>query len=269
VRRLRWAPSGLAIAAIFVASVARSQEGPTSKPGGPATSPASPAPATAATTPPATVDATGEAKLDVIEGAQPPPTNIVYFQYGVALAAEIVSSAGPICDTPAAPCILGPGGGITVRAGWRGAGPIYLGGAYELTKQDPSKLYRLALLQQARAEGRYYFMNARVTEPYAALGLGIAGYGNEWGIDTWGPNGSFGFGVEYQVTQRTVIGMGLDYRVIYFSQFTDTSGAARSGGISQLVGINLVLEQRDPSFTPDQQRTAKGTAGGSPPAPGK
>lgn len=165
-----------------------------------------------------------------------------------------------MCDTTAAPCILGPGGGITVRAGWRGAGPIYLGGAYELTKQDPSKLYRLALLQQARAEGRYYFTNARVTYPYASLGVGVAGYGNEWGVDTWGPAGSLGIGVEYQVTQRTVIGTALNYRVIYFSSFTDTSGAARDAGIAQLVGFDFVLEQRDPSFTPEQ-RASKAGAG--------
>lgn len=252
---------GLAIATIFIVRVARSQESP---PANGRSGPSTPAPAHSASAPPtgaATLEPPArEESLDVIEGAHPPPTSIVYFQYGVALAAEVVSSAGPICDTPAAPCILGPGGGIAVRAGWRGAGPIYLGGAYEASKQDPSKLYRLAILQQARAEARYYLMNARVTEPYGTLGLGVAGYGNEWGVDTWGPMGSLGFGVEYQVTQRTVIGMALNYRVIYFSKFTDTSGAARDAGIAQLVGLDLVLEQRDPSFTPEQ-RAAKGPGG--------
>jgi hypothetical protein len=56
------------------------------------------------------------------------------------------------------------------------------------------------------------------------------------------------------VTQRTVIGMALNYRVLYFSRFTDTSGAARDPGIAQLVGIDMVLEQRDPSFTPEQRK---------------
>lgn len=242
---------------MFVVRVGRSQgTAPVAPSSGPSSRPSdTPAPAQEGT-----IDATSEPKLDVIEGQNPPPTNIFYFQYGVALAAEIVSSAGPICDTPAAPCILGPGGGITVRAGWRGAGPIYLGGAYELTKQDPSKLYRLALLQQARAEGRYYITNAQVTAPYAAAGIGVAGYGNEWAIDTWGPGGSLGFGLEYQVTQRTVVGTALNYRVIYFSSFTDTSGAARDAGIAQLVGFDIVLEQRDPSFTPEQR--ASRAAGG-------
>jgi hypothetical protein len=269
---VRVATMGLAFAAIMIARVARSQEKPAEAPP-PAQAPApAGAPGAPGAPGPMPIDATAEAKLDVIEGTNPPPTNIFYFQYGVALAAEIPSSAGAMCDTTEAPCILGPGGGVALRAGWRGAGPIYLGGAYELTKQDPSKLYRLALLQQARAEGRYYFSNARITAPYAAVGLGVAGYGNEWGVDTWGPAGSLGFGLEYQVTQRTVIGTALNYRLIYFSQFTDTSGAARDGGIAQLIGFDFVLEQRDPSFTPEQRAAAKGTPTGpttGAPTPGK
>lgn len=236
---------GLAAFAVLCPRDARSQPAPApataSAPAGAAEAPAGPG---------------EEMKLDVIQGEHPPPTNVVYLQYGVTLAAELVSSAGSLCDTPGVPCILGPGGGIAMRIGFRGAGPLYLGAAYEMTKQDPSKLYRFALLQQARAEGRYYFMNARVTEPYAALGLGVAGYGNEWSVDTWGPGGSLGFGVEYQVTQRTVIGVAANYRVLYFSSFTDTSGAAREGGIAQLVGLDVVLEQRDPSVVAEKGPSA-------------
>jgi hypothetical protein len=179
-----------------------------------------------------------------LETAPPPPSHIVYFQYGVAFAAEQVISAGPICGSAALPCVLGSGGGIVVRGGWRSSGPLYLGGAYEVTKQDANKLYRLGLLQQARAEGRYYLMTARVTEPYATFGAGVAGYGNQWGIDTWGPMGSIGAGLEYQVTRQTVVGIALGYRLVYFSRFTDTAGAARDGGFGQLLGLDLVLEQR-------------------------
>lgn len=199
-------------------------------------------PAAAATPPPTQV------ALD-LEKAPPPPTNIVYAQYGVAFAAESVLAAGPICDNEGIPCILGNGGGIVVRGGWRGAGPFYFGGAYELTKQDPNKLYRIALLQQARAEARYYANTARVTEPYLALGAGVAGYGNEWGIDTWGPGGSIGAGVEYQITRSTVVGLAINYRALWFSRFTDTSGAARDAGLAQLFGLDLVLEQREAIVT--------------------
>lgn len=180
-----------------------------------------------------------------LEAAPPPPSGVAYFQYGVAFATELILSPGPICNNSSVPCILGPGGGIVFRAGWRSTDRLYLGGAYEFTKQDPNKLYRLALLQQVRAEARYYLMTARVTEPYAAIGFGVVGYGNEWAIDTWGPTGSIGGGIEYQISRRTVVGIAMSYRLLSFSGFTDTAGSAREGGIAQLLGLDLVLEQRD------------------------
>jgi hypothetical protein len=174
---------------------------------------------------------------------------VVYLQYGVAFTAEVVSAAGPICDNVTVPCILGPGGGVVIRAGWRGTGPLYLGGAYEFSKQDPNKLLRLAILQQARFEGRYYFVSGRDAEPYLTSGLGVAGYGNEWGVDTWGPAMFGGVGIEAQITRRTVVGAALAYRLIYFQRFTDTTGAPRDSGVAQLIGLDLVLEQREPIYT--------------------
>jgi hypothetical protein len=184
-----------------------------------------------------------------LQNAPPPPTNVVYLQYGVALTAEVVSAPGPICDNVSVPCILGPGGGVAVRVGWRGAGALYLGGAYEFSKQDPNKLLRLAILQQARAEARYYLVSGRVTDPYLAGGLGVAGYGNEWSVDTWGPAGFGGIGIETQITRRTVVGVAFAYRLVYFQEFRDTTGTPRDAGIAQLIGLDLVLEQRDPIFT--------------------
>ena len=184
-----------------------------------------------------------------LQNALPPPTNIVYLQYGVAFTSEVVSAAGPICDNVAVPCILGPGGGVAIRAGWRSAGAIYLGGAYELSKQDPQKLLRLAILQQARGEGRYYFISGRAVQPYLHGAAGVAGYGNEWGVDTWGPAATLGAGVEAQITRRTVVGLAFNYRFVYFQGFQDSAGADRAPGIAQLFGLDLVLEQRDPIFT--------------------
>ncbi len=184
-----------------------------------------------------------------LQNALPPPTNIVLLQYGVAFTTEIVTAAGPMCDNVDVPCILGPGGGIAIRAGWRGTGAVYLGGAYEISKQDPNKLLRLALLQQARVEGRYYFVSGRDVEPYVGTGAGIAAYGNEWSVDTWGPAAFLGAGLEAQITRRTVVGLGLNYRFLYFQGFRDTTGAERAAGIAQLVGLDLLLEQRDPIFT--------------------
>lgn len=224
---------------------------PAPRPPADGATPAPSAPVTSVATTPAAPEAAPGIKPSVIdpEKALPPPINVVYFQYGVALTAEVVSAAGPICDNVTVPCILGPGGGIAVRAGWRGAGPLYLGGAYEFSKQDPNKLLRLAILQQLRAEGRYYFVSGRETEPYVSAGLGAAGYGNEWTVDTWGPAGFLGLGVEAQLTRRTVVGVALAYRLLYFQSFVDSSGSPRDSGAAQLVGLDLVLEQREPIYT--------------------
>lgn len=188
-------------------------------------------------------------RLIDLERAPPPPTNVVYLQYGVAFTAEVVTAAGGICNNVTVPCILGTGGGITIRAGWRGTGALYLGGAYSFSKQDPNKLLRLAILQQARAEARYYLATGRVVEPYGTIGLGIAGYGSEWAVNTYGPTGFVGVGLEAQVTRRIVVGIALAYRLLRFKSFTDSSGADRDGGLARFVGLDFVLEQREPIFT--------------------
>lgn len=186
--------------------------------------------------------------LDPEHAPPPPPTNVYYLQYGVSLGAEVVNSAGPICNNVDVPCILGTGGGITVRAGWRSSGPWYVGGSYGFSKQDPNKLLRLAILQQTRAELRYYFSTARDIEPYLMAGLGAAAYGDEWSIDTFGPAGSLGVAAEVQITRRTVVGLAAGYRLVYLKTFTDSAGATRSGGVAQFLGLDLILEQRDPVF---------------------
>lgn len=196
--------------------------------------------------PPPPADA--EASVSPLMKAQadePPPSNVSFVQYGVAFTAEVPTWPGPICDNETVPCILGTGGGVAVRLGYRTTGNLYIGAAYEVSKQDPNNLYRLALLQQARAEGRYYVGTAREAYPYGAVGLGLAGYGNEWSVDSWGPSGYLAFGLEVQISQRTVVGAALAYRLAYLSRFIDTSGAPRDAGVAQILGLDLVLEQRE------------------------
>ena len=185
----------------------------------------------------------------------PPPSSANYLQYGVTFTGEFVldsSFAGPMCgeskasDGSPAPCILGSGGGVAIRVGVRPSGPWYFGGAYELSKQDPNKLYRLAILQQVRAEARYYFLPGYEVQPYASGGLGLGGYGNEWGVDTWGPAGFLAAGVETQISRRTVVGVALAYRPMYFGRFIDTSNTERPPGFAHLIGLDLLLEARDP-----------------------
>ena len=183
----------------------------------------------------------------------PPPLGIPYIQFGVAFTTEFVTDGGKMCAVSPSPapqvptCILGSGGGVVARIGRRSAGPWYFGGAYELSKQDPSNLYRFATLQQLRAEARWYLDTGRDIYPYATAGSGVATYGDEWNIDTYGPIETLGIGVEAQVSRRTVVGLAVSYRVLVFNDYL-TSGSTYASGASvvQMVGIDLFVEERAP-----------------------
>lgn len=180
-----------------------------------------------------------------------------FLQYGLAFTGEFVVAPGPICSNTGG-CILGTGGGLTLRVGRRLRAPFYLGAAYEFAKMESNQLYRLAILQQARAEGRYYIETGRMTEPYLMASAGLAGYGNVWGLDTAGPTFGVGIGTEFQLSTYIVVGLSLSYRAVFLAQFHDGSEASTSppacnvdpachpSGFSHLIGIDLVIETRDP-----------------------
>ncbi len=174
------------------------------------------------------------------EDSRPAPM----LQYGVGIAAELVAAPGSMCS-PADPCILGSGAGIAARIGLRTAGPFYFGGAYEVSKQDPSKLYRLALLQQLRGEIRYAIQTKRDVEPYFVGGVGAVAYGNEWGTDTKGGVAFLGGGASAEIAPQTLVGLQVTYRAMYFSRFEDSTGVRRGGGFSHVISVELTLEARD------------------------
>ena len=168
-----------------------------------------------------------------------------FFQYGVAFTGEFVLAPGPMCPA-GIECILGNGGGLAVRVGWRLRSPFYFGAAYEFSKQEPSQLYRLAILQQVRAEGRYYLLTGRSTEPYVFASAGAVGYGNLWSIDTAGPTFGLGVGAEFQLSTYIVVGLSLTYRAMFFTAFRDTAATERPAGFAHVLGVDLILETRDP-----------------------
>ena len=183
---------------------------------------------------------------DPSEASAPANLKRHFLQYGLAFTGEVVAYAGPMCSSAApAACILGSGGGVAIRVGRRARAPWYFGAAYEFSKQDPGQLYRLAILQQLRAEARYYFETRTRFTPLLYGAAGVNTYGNIWGIDTIGPGVSLGGGVEAQVAPNTIIGLTIAYRALGFTGFTDSAGNSRSGGIAHVVGIDLSLETRD------------------------
>src|ERR1043165_4012206 len=138
--------------------------------------------------------------------ALPPPTSVEYLQYGVSLHTLTLLDGGSVCPVGAStPCIVGSGGGLGLRMGYRSRGPFYLGATFQLSRLNSSNLLRLAILQRITAEGRYYFDRGNRLTPYLLGGVGGAIYGNEWGASSGGVALSLGVGGEYQINERLVV----------------------------------------------------------------
>jgi hypothetical protein len=184
--------------------------------------------------------------------AEPPPISIEEFHYGVAVAFESLISGGDVCpNQAAAPCILGSGGGLVIRFGYRTTGPWLFAAAYEFSRQDASNLLRLPILQQLRAEARHYFDYGQRLTPYAVGSLGAMVYGNEWRAESGGAVGGLGGGIEFELSRVAVVGISLIYRPLLFRRWTDSAGVVRADrylgfGLAHLLGIELNLALRDP-----------------------
>src|SRR4029077_1231987 len=136
-------------------------------------------------------------------------------QYGAALTAELLASPGAICpDKAVVPCVIGSGGGLAVRAGYRFHSPFYLGGSYEFSKQDAHKSITVAILQQVRAEARYYLPTRGVYMPFLTGGTGAVGYGGQWSLETIGGMAFIGVGMELQLSRTAVMAFIVSYRPI-------------------------------------------------------
>ncbi len=182
---------------------------------------------------------------------QPPPISSHYVQYGVGVTGVTVAATDGVCAGGARePCFLGDGGGLALRVGYRSRSPWYVGGAYEFSRQDSDNLIRLAILQQLRAEARYHWTRATRLSPYSAASVGLAAYGNEWGIGTWGASGSVGLGLEFQITQFIVVHFRGEYRPLLMRRWDDAAGVASERipliGIAHLATFEIGFEVREP-----------------------
>jgi hypothetical protein len=172
---------------------------------------------------------------------------VEYAQYGVGILALVNMAAGASCSgakPSGAPCILGSGGGVVVRGGYRAPGSFYYGGGYSFAKMDSSNLFRLGIFQQLWAEMRYLPDFGYRAAPYATWGLGGVTYGNEWGVETGGAMIFGGGGVSFQVSRVAVVGLGATYRPTVLVRWTDTAGIMRPTGVAHFLGLELQLELR-------------------------
>jgi len=192
------------------------------------------------------------AEESLAQATRPPPNSLEYLVTGVALSAETVASPADMCpDDDDTPCILERGLGLGIRAGYRTRGAWYAGGAYEFSRHESSNLLRLAIMQQLRAEVRYYMDLGTRATPYLGFGFGAVIYGNEWGADTGGVTGMLGPGIEFAVTPDLSVGAALYYRPMLLRGYEDTTEHRRADslfgfGATHLVGLELIVELRDP-----------------------
>ena len=182
----------------------------------------------------------------------PPPTSVEYIQYGVSLHTLTLLDGGAVCPVGATtPCIVGSGGGLGLRMGYRSRGPFYLGATFQLSRLNSSNLLRLAILQRLTVDGRYYFDRGNRLTPYLLGGLGGAIYGNEWRAASGGVALSFGVGVEYQMTERTLVTLLPTYQPVLFRRFDDSTGQERAAGplgfgLAHWLAVQVIVEFRDP-----------------------
>jgi len=198
----------------------------------------------ASSPPPAPLPPASSPPLPAPDPLRPPPLHVEYAQYGVALTATMPLSTGATCSSANPPCILGAGGGLAIRGGFRSSGPWYIGGAYEFTKMDSGNLYRLGIFQQLRFEMRYLPDTGYRTAPFMTWGVGGLAYGNEWGVETGGALLFFGGGIEVQISRVALLGLALLYRPALIAGWIDTAGIERPLGLAQFLGIELQLELR-------------------------
>lgn len=180
---------------------------------------------------------------DPADQPKPPPLHVDYATYGVAVTADFLAHPGGTC-LGEDPCILGSGGGLVLRGGYRSPGPWYIGGAYQFSTTDSNNIYRLAVLQQLRAEMRYMLDMGYRTAPYATWGLGAVVYGSEWGVETGGGAAFLGVGAEIQLSRLALLGVSAMYQPVVFAGFTDTANFERSPGLAQFVRIEVQVEIR-------------------------
>ena len=207
--------------------------------------PASPASSAAPAPPPSSAAPAPPPPIVTIDPLRPPPLHVEYAQYGAAITSRLNMSSGAICGSAVKPpCILGGGGGLVIRGGYRSPGPWYFGGAYEFTKMDSGNLYRLGIFQELRAEMRYLPVTSSRAAPYLLGGIGAAVYGNEWRVETGGALLMVGGGVEFEVSRLAHIGLSIFYRPVLLAGWTDTAKIVRPTGLAQFLGVEVQLEVR-------------------------
>jgi hypothetical protein len=186
---------------------------------------------------------------DTRAGLDPFPSNGSYVSYGASFFSESPIAFGRLCRADSKePCVLGNGGGLSLSGSFR-APTWSLGAVYEVTFHDSNGIYQRGVLQQLRGELRARPRWAAVGDSVAGvsgLGIGIATYGDDWAISTFGPSAHALVGADIDLGVKLSVLVAFAYRLIYFRSFQDASSQDRPASLVSVLGFQLGLELHDP-----------------------
>jgi hypothetical protein len=186
---------------------------------------------------------------DTRAGLDPFPSTGRYLSYGFAFHSEGLLTPGNICPKGAnEECILGSGGGISFSGALR-AQLYSLGVVYEASFHDSNNIYQRGVLQQLRGEWRFRPRGLDITDaihPFIGAGGGVAGYGDNWTIATFGGSGHAMVGGEWDLGVKVSVHLAFAYRAIYFQGFSDPSRQERPPGLVHFLGLQLGIELHEP-----------------------
>ncbi len=216
-----------------------------------ATSSSTTAAASASAVASAPIDIWAEAPGDLRNpraGLDPLPSVGRFLTYSVGLPIEALLDPGAVCAHAVEHCMIGGGAGVAFGGAYRN-GTTAFGAVWEVTFHDSHSIYQRGVLEQLRAEWSYHPHAAILfdgVQPFLYAGGGLAVYGDNWAVATFGPSGSFGAGLEFEMGVKLSATVSFAYHPVYFRPFQDASGTQRPAGIVHFLGLNFGLELREP-----------------------
>lgn len=167
-----------------------------------------------------------------------------------AVSTSALLHADSVCPGEGNVCPFGGGGGLLIGVGRRYRSSAEWALSYDLSVRNARNLFSSATLQQVRFEHRWVLWSPRSNlEVYGGFDLGVAFFGERFGVATLGPLAGLLGGGNYHMTAFFSVGLLLRLEALRFLVPFDTGdGVSRSvGGVASVIGTGyLTLTFRGP-----------------------
>lgn len=160
-----------------------------------------------------------------------------------ALSTSALLHADSVCPSEGSVCPLGGGGGVMVALGRRyDPSREWLLG-YDLSVRNARNLFSSATLQAVRFEHRWVYWSTRSNlEAFGGVHVGVALYGERFGLTTLGPLAGVSAGAQYHLSPFLSVGLTLRLEALRFLVPFDTGdGVLRSdGGLATVISTGYL-----------------------------